>query len=277
MEEAYEVREAVLEGDDAELARELGDLALHVAFQSVLAEERGAFDAKSVFRAVLEKMVRRHPHVFGPGATWPVVAPLPLDGPAGAAPHAGTPGAEGVDGPDVGACAPADRASGTAAAPAPAAGDVPLQWEEIKRRERSGQTAPGRLLEGIPRALPALLAAQRVQERVASVGFDWPDVAGALGKLREEVDELSRELSCASADHARVAAEMGDVLFAAVNVARKAGLVAEDALTRATARFRGRFEAVEDRAAERGLDLATAGLEALDALWEETKRGERQS
>jgi nucleoside triphosphate diphosphatase len=227
MEEAYEVREAVLAGDDAELAGELGDLALHVAFQSVLAERRGAFDSAEVFRRILEKMVRRHPHVFG----------------------------EAADGERV--------------------EFEPIQWEELKRRERSAAGVPGRLLEGIPRALPALLKAQRLQERAASVGFDWPAVTGALAKLGEELAELSDELARSPVDPSALQEEIGDLLFAAVNVSRKAGLAAENALERANAKFRRRFERVEALAAQRGLDVATAGLVALDVLWEEVKREDR--
>ncbi len=228
VEEAYEVREAVLAGDDAGLLGELGDLALHVAFQAVLAERRGAFASAQVFERILEKMVRRHPHVFGE--------------PAGRT-----------------------QASDQLA---------PVPWEELKRRERSAPGEAARLLEGIPRALPALLKAQRLQERAASVGFDWPDVRGALAKLREELAEVSAQLDRSPPDPAALEEELGDLLFAAVNVARKAGLVAEDALERADAKFRRRFERVEDLAAERGLDVATAGLSALDELWDEAKSEE---
>ncbi len=247
MEEVYEVREAVLAGDDAELAGELGDLALHVAFQSVLAERRGAFDAAELFRRILEKMVRRHPHVFGEEVGHAAIPPSPGDAATDRAPRAA--------GDDV--------------------GFGPVQWEELKRRERSAAGVLGRLLDGIPRSLPALLKAQRLQERATSVGFDWPDVAGALAKLGEELGELSAELARSPAERSVLEEEVGDLLFAAVNVSRKAGLSAEDALERANAKFRRRFERVEELAAERGLDVARAGLEALDTLWEEVKCGEQ--
>jgi MazG family protein len=229
MEEAYEAREAALAGDDHALAGELGDLALHVAFQTVLAERRGAFDAGGVFARILDKMVRRHPHVFGETA--------------------------GGGQPEFG----------------------PVQWEELKRRERSAAGGSGGLLEGVPRALPALLKSQRLQERAASVGFDWPAVSGALTKLREELAELAAELARSPVAMRALEEELGDLLFAAVNVSRKAGIAAEDALERANAKFRRRFERVETLAAERGLDVATAGLESLDALWEEAKREETGS
>ena len=233
IEEAYEVREAVLADDDRELAGELGDLALHVAFQVALAEERGVFGGRDVFARILDKMVRRHPHVFGPS------------------------GAENVPGIQ------------------PPQLDVrPPAWEQMKRSERAARDGAARLLDGIPLALPALLKAQRIQERVAEVEFDWPDVTGALDKLREEVEETASQLAGDAADADALAEELGDLLFAAVNVARKAGVVAEDALELANAKFRRRFDAVEALARERGIDLASAGLETLDGLWEDVKAGE---
>ncbi len=251
IEEAYEVREAVLAGDDPGLRGELGDLALHVAFQSLLAEERGAFAPADVFRDILDKMARRHPHVFGTGAG------------AGSPPAAaaGDPAVEAPDG------APAE----------------PLPWEEMKRRERAGPSGKARTLDGVPAALPALLRAQRIQERAAGVGFDWPDARGPLRKVKEELEEVERHVpgehggdgagpGPAGRSPAGLREEVGDLLFAVVNLARLCGLSAEETLDLATAKFRRRFERVEDLAAERGLDVGSAGLERLDALWDEVKR-----
>jgi MazG family protein len=224
LEEAYEAREAVLAGDDAALAEELGDLALQVAFQALLAEGRGAFGPSAVFAAIVGKMVRRHPHVFGEGAGSAAGAPPP--------------------------------------------------WEELKRREREAKGASGArvsLMEGIPLALPALLKAQRVQERAAGVGFDWDDLLGPLAKVREELGEVEGQLGAGGGD---LAEEIGDLLFAVVNLARRAGIASEDALDRATSKFRRRFERLEKLAAERGIELATAGLAPLDSLWDEVKRRE---
>jgi MazG family protein len=238
LEEAYEVREVILEGREREreLAGELGDLALHVAFQTVLAEERGTLDVVDVFGAVLDKMIRRHPHIFGSA------------------------GGNGE---------PRERVAQDEAAESPR----PPPWEELKRRERAPATGPARTLDGIPRALPALLKAQRLQERAADVGFDWPDARGAMEKVREELGELERRIE-PSRDSARLEEELGDLLFAVVNLARKSGVGAEAALERASAKFKRRFERVEELAAERGLDVASAGLAALDALWDEVKLGE---
>ncbi|HEY7530210.1 MAG TPA: nucleoside triphosphate pyrophosphohydrolase [Gemmatimonadota bacterium] len=247
LEEAYEVREAVLAGDDPALVEELGDLALQIAFQSLLAEGRGAFRPADVFEAIVRKMVRRHPHVFVGGAS--EAARASTGGPAS-------------PGPDAHAGATTSTRAG-----------APLPWEELKRRERQADgRAGGRasLMEGIPVALPALLKAQRVQERAAGVGFDWDDVRGPLEKVREEIGEVEDRLD-AGGD--QLAEEIGDLLFAVVNLARRAGIPSEDALDRATAKFRRRFERLEELAAGRDIDLAAAGLARLDALWDEVKRG----
>ncbi len=154
-------------------------------------------------------------------------------------------------------------------------------WEHIKRRERQGST-----LGGLVPTLPALLMATRLQERAASVGFDWPDVAGPIKKVREELEEVEEELRNAPARHGtgdtdpnapgnapspQLVGEIGDLLFAVVNLARKAGVHAGPALDSTNRKFRERFELIEDLASERGIDVATAGLEVLDQLWEEVK------
>jgi nucleoside triphosphate diphosphatase len=142
-------------------------------------------------------------------------------------------------------------------------------WETLKRKERTRGT-----LEGLPPTLPDLLMAFRLQERAAGVGFDWPDTAGPLEKVREEVGEVEAELA-EGRPKEDLEAEIGDLLFAVVNLARKAGVHPGNALDRANRKFRDRFAAVERLAAERGLDVHTAGLEALDALWDEVKGGTR--
>jgi MazG family protein len=160
-------------------------------------------------------------------------------------------------------------------------------WERIKRKEREGRT-----LAGITPTLPPLLKAYRLQERAASVGFDWPDAAGPLDKIREELAEVEAELARHPPEHGRartdadpntpapaasdaLVEEIGDLLFAVVNLARKAGVQPGPALDRANRKFRDRFEAIERLADERGLELHGAGLELLDGLWEEVKGGER--
>lgn len=149
------------------------------------------------------------------------------------------------------------------------AGEVVRAWERRKAAER-----PAGLLAGVPPSLPALLAAYRMTQKAAGVGFDWPDAAGVLAKLREELGELEAELA-AGAPAARVGEELGDLLFAAANLARHLGHDPECALAGANAKFRRRFAAVEAALAGRGIAAADAGLELMDALWEEAKRAER--
>jgi MazG family protein len=224
VEEVLELDHALGEGDLDAIQGELSDLLLHLAFQLVIAEERGEFTSDAVATQLEAKMRRRHPHLF-----------------------------------DLGQAEP---------------------WEQIKRRERRGE-----VLTGIVPTLPSLLMAFRLQERAASVGFDWPDVDGPVRKVREELAEveehlgpLPRELpGDADPNHPgpapseELVQEIGDLLFATVNLARKVGVQPGPALDRANRKFRRRFEAVERLTAERGIDLASAGLEVLDRLWDEVK------
>ncbi len=221
LEESHEVADAITLGDDAALADELGDMLLNLAFQIVLAEERGAFDRATVVRGLESKIARRHPHLFGLGDAEP--------------------------------------------------------WESIKareRRERPGADVASSVLAGIADGPDPLLRAQRIQERVARVGFDWADAAGALEKVREEIEEVAAELESGSAE--AVEEELGDLLFSVVNLARLSGAHASVSLTQANAKFSRRFAALERLAAERGIVLEDAGLELLDRLWEEAKQGERE-
>ncbi len=211
VEEVMELDQALGQGDPAAIREETSDLMLHLAWQLVLAEERGEFTAADVAEGLERKMKRRHPHLFDLGPREP--------------------------------------------------------WEQLKGRE-SGRS----LLDGLPPTLHDLLMAFRLQERAASVGFDWPDPAGPLAKVREELDELEREVTAGDrADPERIADEVGDLLFSAVNLARKLGIPPGGALDRANRKFRSRFTRLEGLARDRGIDLHLAGLEALDALWNEVK------
>jgi ATP diphosphatase len=224
VEEAMELDHAVGLGDAARVREELGDVLLHVAFQIVLAEERGDFGAQDLTESVERKMWRRHPHLFTA---------------EGAA-------VDETVGPDV----------------------IRRRWEATKAVE-SAADRPS-VLDGIPPRLPALLAAYRLQERAAGVGFDWPDATGPLAKVREELQEIESELDT-GADPRRIADEIGDLLFSIVNLARKLGCDPRAALERANGKFAERFRKVEELAAERSIDVHTAGLEALDRLWDEAK------
>ncbi len=233
IEEAYEVADAIERNDMVDLPDELGDLLFQVVYHARLAEEAGRFDFADVARAIADKMVRRHPHVFGAHVSGAHVF--------GA--HAF------ADGEDAG-------------------------WEEHKRRERAAKRQRG-TLDGIPAGLPALTRALKLTTRAARVGFDWPDAPHVLDKLEEEAAELRAEF--ADADPARLADEMGDLLFVAANLARKLGLDPETCLRGANAKFARRFSAVEQRVEAAGSTLADAGLEQMEAHWQAVKQSERDS
>jgi nucleoside triphosphate diphosphatase len=225
IEEAYEVADAIAHGDIAGLKDELGDLLFQVVFHARMAEEAGHFAFDEVVAAITDKMLRRHPHVFGNA--------------------------------EIASAATQMRA-----------------WEEHKAEERRARAkAAGEresVLDGVALTLPALLRAAKMQTRAARTGFDWPEARPVIAKLAEEIAELEAELD-AGADPERIEDEMGDILFAAANLARKLGLDPEAALRRATAKFERRFRAVEALAAERGI---AGDLDALDALWLEVKGNE---
>ena len=217
LEEACETIDAITNSDDVNLREELGDLLLQVVFHTDLAAERGAFTLEDAAHHTCEKLIRRHPHVFGDG-----------------------------DAVDTGA--------------------VLRQWEQIKREEKGDRAS---IMDGIPRALPALIRAANIQKKAGRVGFDWPDTAGVIDKFREELAELSVELD--SGDPKKLEHEIGDILFTAVNMARKLGVEPELALEHANQRFIARFQHMEKSAAARDRKLEDLDPEDLDALWREAK------
>lgn len=233
IEEAYEVADAVERNDMDDLCDELGDLLLQVVFHARMAEELGAFRFDDVVAAVTRKMIRRHPHVFG----------------------------------DL------DRDDAAA---------VKQRWEAIKAEERAerarkraerGQAAP--MAEGalgsVPGTLPPVQRALKLQQRAARVGFDWPDAASVLSKLREETAEVEAELSATKLDPDRVEDEIGDVLFVVVNLARKAGIDPNSALARTNTKFLERFRAVEETLGETQTPVGKADLETMEAAWQAAK------
>jgi MazG family protein len=233
LEETYEVLEAIDSGDPAAHREELGDLLLQIVFQARIAEEEGRFDFAGVADAISEKLLSRHPHVFGADATSPDARP------------------------DPGASAVRD------------ADGVLRQWAALKKKENEAKGRGKSVLEGVPRELPALARAERLTEKASRVGFDWPDVAGARAKVAEELAELDEAI--AGGDRARIEDELGDLLFAVANVARKLGIPPEEALRGTLARFVARFEHVEAELARRGVPHGEASLEQMDLLWEEAK------
>lgn len=223
LEECYEVADAIDRGRTDDLCEELGDLLLQIVFLARIAEEEGLFDVGDVARGIGDKLVRRHPHVFGD--------------------------------------ARADTAE-----------EVATAWEEIKRREKreKGATdAASSTLDGIPAALPPLAKARLLGERAAGAGFDWPAIEPVFDKLREETDELRRAL--AAEGPAEVEAELGDLLFSVVNLARHCGADPSAALEAANRKFAARFRRVEKSG-----ELGRADLERLERLWDEAKRAEAQ-
>lgn len=236
IEEAYEVLEALEGGDDAKFAEEMGDLLLQIVFHSQIAREEGRFTVADVIREVHDKMVRRHPHVFGE-----------------------------------------KRAKDAA--------EVLKNWEQLKKEERSavakkngdGAKKAESLMDGVSKALPATLEGFQLTRRAARIGFDWESVDGVLKKMKEETEELRREIGGApqrtgGKKSARAEEEMGDLLFAAVNLARWLEIDPEIALKKANAKFAARFRGMEKMAAESGKVLADVRRDEMERLWEETKR-----
>lgn len=226
IEEAYEVADAIERRDMQGLEDELGDLLLQVVFHARMAEEIGAFDFDSVAEAIVAKMLRRHPHVFG-----------------------------------------SVNATTQAA--------VNDNWEQIKAAERAAKTpdnGPASVLDGVARALPALARAEKLQRRASRVGFDWGAPEPILDKIAEEIGELGAEL--ATADKARITDELGDVLFAVVNLARHLEIDAEVALRGTNAKFERRFKYIEKMLLLSGRAPAESTLDEMDALWREAKRTE---
>ena len=223
IEEAYEVADAIARRDFAVLPDELGDLLFQVVYHARMAQEAGRFGFAEIAAAIADKMVRRHPHVFG------------------------------------------DAAARNAAAQTHA-------WEAQKRAERAARAETG-TLAGIPLGLPALTRAEKLASRAARVGFDWPDAAAVLDKLEEEAAELRAELP--DADPARLADEVGDLLFVLANLARKLKLDPETCLRAANAKFARRFGAVEATLAAEGRTPAEATLDEMEAAWQAAKAAER--
>jgi nucleoside triphosphate diphosphatase len=235
IEEAYEVADAIERGATEDLREELGDLLLQVVFHARMAEEAGLFDFGGVVEAITAKLVRRHPHVFG----------------------------------DAGALN---------------SDDVKALWGRIKAEEkharRASEAKNGRhaaaksgALDGVPLALPALSRATKLQEKAGKVGFDWNDVRAVLEKIREEIVEVEAEIAEGSAQ--ALSNEVGDLLFAAVNLARHLKVDPEGALRQANAKFERRFAHIENRLAADGRTPESASLDEMERLWAEAKAEER--
>lgn len=237
LEEVYEVADAIENNDLVELEDELGDLLFQVIFYAQIAKEQGAFDFQDIATAISSKLLRRHPHVFPDGDMKKFGIPQNIS-----------------------------------------ADQVVVNWEAIKEVEREEKRKKGgkkasqqleSLLDDVPRALPAMERARKLQKRAAQVGFDWAEIGPVLEKLKEEVQEFEEAL--AGGDAERMSDELGDVLFAAVNLARHSKIEPEVALRSANRRFEVRFKWIEVALIAKGRSLKEASLEELDMLWDEAK------
>jgi ATP diphosphatase len=229
LEETYEVLDAIASGDPASLCEELGDLLFEAVFLAQVSDERGDFGIADALAGAIDKLVRRHPHVF-------------------------------------------DRVTGT---PLSTAAEVVEQWDAIKARERAGQGQAASALDGVPRAMPALLRAHKLGKRAGAVGFDWPQAADVLDKVREEIGELEAAMTDASAHRAQVEEELGDILFALANLSRKLDIEPEAALRSANDKFTARFQSIERSLAADGRRPQDLSLAELEVYWTRAKQAER--
>ncbi|MFC1730237.1 nucleoside triphosphate pyrophosphohydrolase [candidate division KSB1 bacterium] len=216
IEETFEVIDAIDEKDDSSLAEELGDVQCQILFHSLLAEDRGKFTISDVMTILADKMVRRHPHVFGDTV---------------------------VNGSE----------------------DVLQNWEHIKMNEGKKES----VLDGVPKEMPALIKAYRIQSKAGRVGFDWPDIDGVINKVFEELAEFKESVEKNNRDE--IEDELGDLLFSLVNTARKLEVNPEDALRRTIRKFDKRFRFIEKSLKQQGKDLKKTSLEEMDKLWDEAK------
>ena len=220
LEEAYEVIDAIEDGDDTELKKELGDLLLQIVFHSQIAEEKNRFNFEDVAKSISEKLILRHPHIFD----------------------------ENIKNKKI------------------TADEVKTNWELLKK-EKEGKK---RILDGIPKNFNALLRSLRIQEKAASVGFEWPDTKGVIDKLKEEVNELL--VGIKNDDLPNIEEEIGDVFFVLVKLANKFNINPEDALHKTSNKFIKRFNYIEEKVEGNGEKVQDKTLEELDIYWNEAKR-----
>ena len=218
IEECFELCDALIADDTQNICKELGDVLLHVAFYSKIASEKKQFDMKDVCDRLCDKLIYRHPHVFGDAV-------------------------------------------------AETAGEVRKNWEQLKMTEKDGNKS---LLSGVPNSMPSLIKAFRMQEKAANVGFDWENKEDVWAKVREEISEVEAEMK--NGNKADCEKEFGDLIFSLVNAARLYGINPDNALEMTNAKFRRRFNYVEEHSKEKGVNLKDMSLEEMDALWNEAKQ-----
>ncbi|MBE6325290.1 MAG: nucleoside triphosphate pyrophosphohydrolase [Bacteroidales bacterium] len=231
LEETYELASAITSHDMNEIAKELGDVLLHVVFYAKMGSEQGQFDIADVCNKLCDKLIFRHPHVYG-------VEKAAQYG------NLNIPNAKDMT----------DE-------------DVKELWEKVKQREKDGNKT---ILSGVPKALPSLIKAYRIQEKAANAGFDWDEPSQVWDKVKEEISEFEDEAKAGNQD--RMEAELGDVLFAIVNAARLYHLIPDNALERTNQKFIARFTYLEQRAKEQGRLLDEMTLDEMEAIWQESKK-----
>ena len=231
LEETYELASAITSHDMNEIAKELGDVLLHVVFYAKMGSEQGQFDIADVCNKLCDKLIFRHPHVYG-------VEKAAQYG------NLDIPNAKDMT----------DE-------------DVKELWEKVKQREKDGNKT---ILSGVPKALPSLIKAYRIQEKAANAGFDWDEPSQVWDKVKEEISEFEDEAKAGNQD--RMEAELGDVLFAIVNAARLYHLIPDNALERTNQKFIARFTYLEQRAKEQGRLLDEMTLDEMEAIWQESKK-----
>lgn len=234
IEEAYEVADAIHNGTREDIRDELGDLLLQVVFHARIAEEEGSFNVADVARSVSDKMISRHPHVFGDEAK----SDSP---PAQAQSH------------------DAERQK--------------INWEDIKATERAQKGKNG-VLDDVAVGLPPMLRALKLQKRAARVGYDWDHINDVFAKMVEETDELKIELAADEPDHDAIKDEIGDILFVAINLARKAGVDPETALMGCNKKFERRFRYIEEQVDKKGKNINTISLGEMESFWQDAKKSE---
>jgi MazG family protein len=218
IEETYELAEAVLSGNDNAIKNELGDLMLHIVFYSKIGSEKGKFDITDVLKGINEKLVYRHPHVFGN---------ISVSG----------------------------------------ASEVEENWEKLKMKENKGYKP---VLSGVPSSLPAIIKANRIQEKVRGVGFDWEEREQIWEKVQEELKELREEIE--TGNHDRIESELGDVFFSLINASRLYGIDPEAALEKTNRKFIRRFNYLEKETLSKGISLHDMSLDEMNVIWEEAKK-----
>lgn len=217
IEETYELAESILEEDDESISKELGDLLLHIVFYAKIGEEKGAFHIGTVMEKLIEKLIYRHPHIFG----------------------------------DV---------------KVQNAKEVEGNWEQLKLKEKNGNKS---VLAGVPKSLPAMIKANRIQDKVRGVGFDWEERSQVWDKLKEEFNELQVEIEKGNQDG--IEDEFGDLFFSLINTARLYGVNPENALERTNQKFINRFNYLEEKTIQKGRNLKDMTLAEMDEIWEEAK------